>query len=593
MESNRHLKLMARGIFIGIVAVLVLGPLGFNSMAWAQNPVPLINQPLVPGAAAPGGTGFTLTVNGTGFVTDSVVHWNGAARSTHFVDQGRLTATIPATDIAKAGTASVAVVNPVPGGGTSGTVFFPIHAPTPSVSLVRSDFSPTGVWNIYVVTADFNGDGKLDLAVTEFISGQVQILLGKGDGTFQFFQTYPACTAHGLASGDFNGDGILDLAVADAGCGQVSILLGNGDGTFTEGGSFSTGGGATFAPYSVAVGDFNSDGKLDLATANELINKASVLLGNADGTFQSHVDYDSGVDSRQVATGDFNGDGRLDLAVSSSEGVSILLGNGDGTFQSQTLYGLGTTDNPYLVIADLNGDGKLDLAVANTAGSVSILLGNGDGSFQSSVSYATGGFSATVIAADFNGDGILDLATGNYYDANIAILLGNGDGTFGAHVNYPAASGARGLAVADFNADGRLDLAVANQFVDSISVFLQPVLDTTPPVITLSATPKVLWPPNGKMVPVTISGTITDTGSGVNLSSTAYSVTDEYGEVQPTGAITLGAGGSYSFTVLLQASRLGTDQDGRHYTITVRASDNAGNGGSQASVVTVPHDQGD
>ena len=306
MESNRHLKLMARGIFIGIVAVLVLGPLGFNSMAWAQNPVPLINQPLVPGAAAPGGTGFTLTVNGTGFVTDSVVHWNGAARSTHYVDQGRLTATIPATDIAKAGTASVAVVSPEPGGGTSGTVFFPIHAPTPSVSLARTDFSPTGVWNIYVVTADFNGDGKLDLAVTEFISGQVQILLGKGDGTFQFFQTYPACSAHGLASGDFNGDGILDLAVADAGCGQVSILLGNFDGTFTEGGSFSTGGGATFAPYSVAVGDFNSDGKLDLATANEFINKASVLLGNGDGTFQSHVDYDTGVDSRQVATGDLS-----------------------------------------------------------------------------------------------------------------------------------------------------------------------------------------------------------------------------------------------------------------------------------------------
>jgi len=579
-------------IFALFVAAL-LAPLGFSPTAWAQNPVPLISQPLVPEAAAPGGTGFTLTVNGTDFVSGSVVHWNGAARTTHFVDQSRLTATIPATDIAKAGTASVAVVNPEPGGGTSGTVFFPIHAPMPSVSLARTDFSPTGVWNIYVVTADFNGDGELDFAVTEFISGQVQILLGKGDGTFQLFQTYPACSAHGLASGDFNGDGILDLAVADAGCGQVSILLGNGDGTFTEGGSFSTGGGATFAPYSVAVGDFNSDGKLDLATANETINKASVLLGNGDGTFQSHVDYDTGADSRQVATGDFNGDGRLDLAVSSSEGVSILLGNGDGTFQSQTLYPLGTTDNPYLVIADLNGDGKLDLAVANPAGSVSILLGNGDGSFQSSVPYATGGFSATVIAADFNGDGILDLATGNYYDANIAILLGNGDGTFGAHVNYPAAAGARGLVAADFNGDGRLDLAVANQFVDSISVFLQPVLDTTPPAITVGVNPKTLWPPNGKMVPVTVSGTITDTGSGVNVTSAAYSVTDEYGEVEPAGAITLGAGGSYSFTVLLQASRLGTDLDGRHYTITVRASDNSGNSGSQASGVTVPHDQRD
>jgi len=116
--------------------------------------------------------------------------------------------------------------------------------------------------------------------------------------------------------------------------------------------------------------------------------------------------------------------------------------------------------------------------------------------------------------------------------------------------------------------------------------------DTTPSVIALSATPKVLWPPNGKMLPVTISGTITDTGSGVNLSRAAYSVTDEYGKVQPTGAITLGAGGSYSFTVLLQASRLGSDLDGRQYTITVRVSDNAGNAASQASVVTVPHDQG-
>jgi hypothetical protein len=269
------------------------------------------------------------------------------------------------------------------------------------------------------------------------------------------------------------------------------------------------------------------------------------------------------------------------------------LGNGDGTFQSQTLYGLGTTDNPYLVIADLNGDGKLDLAVANTAGSVSILLGNGDGSFQSSVPYATGGFSATVITADFNGDGILDLATGNYYDANIAILLGNGDGTFGAHVNYPAAAGARGLVAADFNGDGRLDLAVANQFVDSISVFLQPVLDTTPPIITVAVSRATLWPPNGKMVPVTVSGTITDTGSGVNVNSAAYAVKDEYGEVQPHGAITLGPGGAYSFTILLQASRLGTDLDGRRYAVTVRAKDNAGNGGSKTSVVNVPHDQRD
>ena len=95
------------------------------------------------------------------------------------------------------------------------------------------------------------------------------------------------------------------------------------------------------------------------------------------------------------------------------------------------------------------------------------------------------------------------------------------------------------------------------------------------------------------MVPVRVSGTITDTGSGVNANSAAYSVKDEYDEVQPMGAITLGPGGNYSFTVLLQASRRGSDLDGRRYTVTVRAKDNAGNGGSKASAVTVPHDQGD
>jgi len=118
-------------------------------------------------------------------------------------------------------------------------------------------------------------------------------------------------------------------------------------------------------------------------------------------------------------------------------------------------------------------------------------------------------------------------------------------------------------------------------------------LDTAPPVITLSATPKVLWPPSGRRLPVIISGTITDTGSGVNANSAAYSVNDEYGEVQPMGAITLGPGGNYSFTVLLPASRRGSDLDGRRYTVTVRAKDNVGNGGSKTGAVTVPHDQGD
>jgi len=116
--------------------------------------------------------------------------------------------------------------------------------------------------------------------------------------------------------------------------------------------------------------------------------------------------------------------------------------------------------------------------------------------------------------------------------------------------------------------------------------------DRTPPMITVSATPKVLWPPNGKLVPVTFSGKIKDTASGVNSKEAVFTVKDEYGQIQPKGTLSLSGSGTYSFSVLLQASRLGIDKDGRRYTIKVMASDNAGNIGSNTTVVTVPHDQG-
>jgi probable HAF family extracellular repeat protein len=118
--------------------------------------------------------------------------------------------------------------------------------------------------------------------------------------------------------------------------------------------------------------------------------------------------------------------------------------------------------------------------------------------------------------------------------------------------------------------------------------------DMSPPVVTVSANPTTLWPPNGQLIAVTVSGTITDEagGSGVQAGSAAYRVLDEYGQVQPSGSVTLGMNGRYTFTVALQASRRGNDQDGRHYTIVVSARDNAGNQDRALATVTVPHDQG-
>jgi hypothetical protein len=138
-----------------------------------------------------------------------------------------------------------------------------------------------------------------------------------------------------------------------------------------------------------------------------------------------------------------------------------------------------------------------------------------------------------------------------------------------------------------------VNLRVLDNAGNISSLVSQPVnIDLTPPAVNVSASPSSIWPPSGKMVPVTISGAIADNLSGVNPSTAAFAVVDEYGSVHPTGPITLGPGGNYSFTVSLQASRNGNDKDGRQYVITVSAKDFAGNMGSAATTVTVSHDQG-
>jgi FG-GAP-like repeat len=287
------------------------------------------------------------------------------------------------------------------------------------------------------------------------------------------------------------------------------------------------------------------------------------------------------------------------------------LGNGDGTFQPVVSYNSGGKVAWSVTIADLNGDGKPDLVVANACGtagkcnsdgSVGVLLGNGNGTFQPALSYDSGGWYAESLAvADVNGDHKPDLIVTNFEacfsscpNGSVGVLLGNGNGTFQAALSYDSgALDATSVAVADVNGDGAPDLLVADYWGGTVGVLLNNTpFCTTAPTITLSATPKSLWPPNGKMVPVTVSGRITDTDRGCAVKTAVYAVKDEYGKVQPSGPVTLGSGGAYSLTVWLQASRLGTDPDGRLYTISVSATNNAGKKGSQAGTVIVPHDQG-
>jgi predicted dienelactone hydrolase len=454
MTSNKRISLIAIHRFLATFLIM-LSTLSVTAIA--ENHVPLISQPLVPDAIAPGSAGFTLTVNGTGFASGSVVKWNGGPRATTFVSQSRMKATILSSDVVKAGTASITVVNPGPGGGTSNIAYFEVTLPGPSVAFNISTIS-TGAGNESVIAGDFNRDGKLDLVVTNYSGNDISVLLGNGNGTFHTHVDY--ATGSGptsLAEGDFNNDGKLDLVGANSSSNNVSVLLGNGDGTFQASLVYGTG----ILPDSVVVGDFDGDGNLDLAVANGGSNDVSVLLGNGDGTFQPAVNFGADYNPFSVAMGDFNGDGKPDLAVANaSNDVSVLLGNGDGTFRAAVNYSTGAASYPRSVmVADVNRDGKLDLIVADSeSNNIGVLLGNGDGTFQPAVNSAVGS-PFFLAAGDFNGDGKLDLAAAS--GEGLSILLGNGDGTFQAAVNFAGSlGGAIAVAVGDFNGDGRPDAAI-------------------------------------------------------------------------------------------------------------------------------------
>ncbi len=217
-------------------------------------------------------------------------------------------------------------------------------------------------------------------------------------------------------------------------------------------------------PISVAVADFNSDGRPDVAVVNNGDGTVSVLLGNGNGTFAPQQTFAVGRSPQSVAVGDFNRDGRPDLAVANQTDstVSVLLGNGDGTFKPQQAFAVGRFPGS-VAVGDFNGDGRPDLAVASQGdGTVSVLLGNGDGTFGSQQTFAVGGFSRSVAVGDFNGDGKLDLAVANEGGNTVSVLLGNGDGTFGPQQTFAVGNSPASVAVGDFNGDGRPDLAVAN-----------------------------------------------------------------------------------------------------------------------------------
>jgi hypothetical protein len=326
---------------------------------------------------------------------------------------------------------------------------------------------------IYSVAGDLNRDGRIDLMIGNQGSNNVSVLLNAspdcGNGDFLAQVNYNVGDRpDSVVTGDFNVDGKRDLAVANSDSNSVGVLLNNGSGGFAAQVSYTVG----QYPSSVTMGDFNVDGKLDLATANEDSGSVSVLHGNGDGTFQAAVTFYVGTSPTSITVSDFNIDGKPDLvtANSGSNNVSVLLNNGADGFAVQVPYGAGT--GPTAVrVGDFNLDGKADLAAANGgSNNVSVLRGNGDGTFQASVNYSVGTSPSSVTVGDFNLDGKPDLAVANSGSNTVGVLLNDGTGAFGAQVGYTVGTGPSFVTVGDFNGDSKPDLAAANSGSGNVSV---------------------------------------------------------------------------------------------------------------------------
>jgi hypothetical protein len=337
---------------------------------------------------------------------------------------------------------------------------------------VLPNFKPGNSDVSAVAIGDFNADGKPDLSVSNTNSSLVHIVLGNGDGTFGApntitFNINVASSPGPMVIADFNGDGKNDLAVACAP--GLALLLGNGNGTFSGPTTFTSAG----FPLSIAAGDFNSDGKRDIVLGHFMLDKVSVLIGNGAGGFAAHADFTTGPDVRGIVVADFNDDSKQDVATVNRDAdtVSFLPGDGAGSFGVASNFLAGATPVS-LTTADFNTDGKPDLAAANIfSDDISILLGLGGGNFAAShvIGSSEGG---SIVSADFNGDGKQDIAQTIFRTQSFGVMLGTGNGEFAPRTDFAIAGTPNGLSVGDFNRDGKIDLAVVSDSPDGVFILL-------------------------------------------------------------------------------------------------------------------------
>lgn len=379
-----------------------------------------------------------------------------------------------------------------------------------------------------IAMADLNRDGKLDIVEGQLPGLNDSILLGNGDGTFAAAPALPVSplglAGYGTVTADFNGDGKPDVAMLgpngisifldtanglaqenqinseegvgpvffaaadlinngkqDLFVGNTTVLLGNGDGTFQPAMTISPCGSPPSGGVPVqGLGDFNGDHIPDIISTGD--GYLFICLGKGDGTFGAPTQYLAGSGPGVAAIGDFNGDGKLDVAVGNPNGVDILLGNGDGTFRQPTL--VQGNQIVAIAVADVNLDGKLDLITTQSSSpGLQVYLGKGDGTFSAvpPQKYPGEGM-GPIVVSDLNGDGKPDFIIFAAFEGTLC--LGNGDGTFNCELFvYANNANYGGGVIADFNGDERPDIAVLSSYALSV------LTNTTAEEFTMAASP--------------------------------------------------------------------------------------------------------
>ncbi|HLP56225.1 MAG TPA: FG-GAP-like repeat-containing protein [Fluviicola sp.] len=328
-----------------------------------------------------------------------------------------------------------------------------------------------GTRPISLKAGDFNGDGKLDLAVVNYSPANISVVMGNGDGTFQTAVNYiPSTGPNDIEVGDFNEDSFPDLVVA-VGSGSFNLFLGSSvtPGTFGTPTSFTMATGSK----SIAVGDFNNDNHLDVATVNQTTANVSVRFGDGAAGFSAVTNYSTAAGCYGIATGDFNGDNLLDITTSNetADNISVLINSGAGVFSAAVHYAAGDGPNG-IITKDVNGDSFRDILVVNNQESTLFTyFGVGNGTFLAPKETPSVGTPRDLVTGAFNADSYPDIAVSTFVGQQMPVYLGNASGTYTAGISIKTGNNPKSLHSNDFNGDGKKDVVVANSADNNFTLY--------------------------------------------------------------------------------------------------------------------------